>query len=474
MKNILILANSEMAKHFVQWVGKRRIDENVYYITCSTNHTGVELGADINDFNFIDIDPTSLFRLKSVMYEVEFSTVYVVMGEKSEALATLENIEKINPKIMVVFVSKWDDLVIDKENVSTVNLNEILSVNLYEKLPNVPKIAKNIGLGKGEIMEILIPFGSSFAYRHIGAISHRKWKVVAIYRKEKQLFPNNATMLLPNDRLIVIGNPIVLEELYKRVNRRQGVFPEPFGKNLYLIIDMLQKKDEIDIEIEEAIYLKKLLPKSKLYIHFINIQDLNTLNIFRNLEEDKSISLRINYKESEIFSDIDYDISQLDIGLFLLSKELFFKHNYKKHLYGLMRPVYIFGESSLSDIKIAMLLMGSETEMESLSTSVFDFSESLGLKLSLCNYNPEGDFDDSKKIVEHYESLSRFYNFKINIDEKRVNPIRELMKHDKILHITPFVKSNKNSSFIDFLLSKFSYYFLSIQKHPQLLIPIDS
>ena len=473
MKNILILANSEMAKHFIQWVGKRRIDENVYYITCSSNQALIP-NSLINNFNFIDIDPTSKFRIDKLMSKIEFSMIFIVMAERDEALYTLENIRKINSKILVVFVSKWDDLTLDDENISIVNLNEILSLNLYEKLPNVPKIAKNIGLGKGEIMEVLIPYGSSFAYRHIGSISHRKWKVVAIYRNEKQIFPNNATMLLPNDRLIVIGNPIVLEEVYKRVNRRQGIFPEPFGRNLYLIIDMLQSKDEIDVEIEEAIYLKNLLSKSKLYIRFINIQDLNTLKNFRSLEDDDTISFRINYKESEIFSDIDYDVSQLDIGLFLLNKELFYNKNYKKHLYGLMRPVYIFGDSLLYNIKEAVILMGEEVEMESLSTSVFDFSDTLGMNLSLCNYNPEDDFEESKKIVEHYESLSKLYNFKINIEEKRVNPIRELLKREKILHITPFSQAIKNLSFINFFSTKLSYYFLSNQKHPQLLIPVDS
>jgi len=473
MKNILILANSEMAKHFVQWVGKRRINENVYYITCSTNHADIP-NSSINNFNFIDIDPTSLFRLDKIMNEVEFSSIFVVMSEEKEALATLENIQKINPKIMVVFVSKWDDLVLDNENVSIVNLNEILSVNLYEKLPNVPKIAKNIGLGKGEIMEILIPFGSSFAYRHIGAISHRKWKIVAIYRKEKQIFPNNATMLLPNDRLIVIGNPIVLEEVYKRVNRRQGVFPEPFGKNLYLIVDLSKSKVEIDVEIEEATYLKNQLKKSKLYIRFINIRNIGMLNKFRSLEDDDTIFLKVNYKESEIFSDIDYDVSQLDIGLFLLDNRLFFQKNYKEHLYGLMRPIYIFGENALSNINEAVVLMGTEVDMESLSTSIFDFSESLSLQLRLCNYNPEGDFDESKNIVEHYESLSKLYNFKINIEEKRVNPVRELMKHEQILHISPVTKQMENSSLLNLLLMKLRYYFLSIQKHPQLLIPVDS
>ena len=147
MKNILILANSEMAKHFVQWVGKRRINENVYYISCSTCPVNMP-SSSINNFNFIDIDPTSLFRLETIMSEIEFSIVYVVMNEKNEALATLKNIQNINPKTLVVFANKWDNLVLDSENVSIVNFNELLSINLYEKLPNVPKIAKNIGLGK--------------------------------------------------------------------------------------------------------------------------------------------------------------------------------------------------------------------------------------------------------------------------------------------------------------------------------------
>jgi len=472
MKNILILANGEMAKHFVQWVGKSKIDDNAYYITCSEPHSDIFQSSSSN-LNFINIDPTSLMRLKNIMKEQEFYSVFIVMNEKEESLYTLNNIRSINPKIFVVFVSKWDDLVVDDENITLLNLNELLAVNLYEKLPNVPMIAKNIGLGKGEIMEILIPFGSSFAYRHIGSISHRKWKVVAIYRKEKQIFPNSATMLLPNDRLIVIGNPIVLEEVYKRINRRQGVFPEPFGKNLYLIIDMQQSKEEIQIEIDEAIFLKKQLAKTKLYIRFIHIGSLRDFHPYRSLESD-SISLLINYKESEIFSDIDYDVSRLDIGVFLLSNGLFFQKNYKKHLYGLMRPIYVFGDKLLYNISEAIVLMGEEAEMESLSTSIFDFSESLGLKLSLCNYNPEGDFEESDKIVEHYESLSKIYNFKINIERKRVNPIRELLKHDEVLHIAPFNKNMKSLSFINFFSTQLNHYFISIKKHPQLLIPVDN
>lgn len=470
MKNILILANGEMAKHFVQWVGKSRIDDNHYYITSS--RIDIDPASPlIANLTFIDTDPTSLMRLEHIMKERDFSMVFIVMNEREESLYALNNIRTIEAKILVNFLSKWDNLVLDDDNLNMLNVNEMVAGNLYEQLPNVPMIAKNIGLGRGEIMEILVPFGSSFAYRHVGAISHRKWRIVAIYRKGKQVFPNNATMLLPNDRLIVIGNPIVLEEVYKRINKRQGVFPEPFGKNLYLIVKMNQKKEDILLQINEAIFLSNQLSKTKLFIRLIHIGDLHTLNEVRTLES-ANIHISVTYYPDKILTDIDYDISQYDIGLFLVCNKQFLKVKFKKHLYSLMRPIYIFGEKSLYNIEKAVILMGEDAEMESLSTSVFDFSESLGLKLSLCNYNPEGDFEDNEHIVEHYESLSRLYNFKITIDKKRVNPIRELLKYEEILHIAPFTKKASELSVLDFFSTQLTSYFLSVKKHPQLLIPV--
>ncbi|SFV57945.1 TrkA domain protein [hydrothermal vent metagenome] len=422
----------------------------------------------------MNIDPTSYLRLKQVMSDKEFRVVFIVMDDKTESLYTLKNIRMIDSKILVVFVNNGEEeILLEDENVTILDTNEIVAGNLYEKLPNVPLIAKNIGLGRGEIMEVLVPVGSSFAFRHVGAISHRKWRVVAIYRNEKQILPNPATMILPNDRLIVMGNPIVLEGVYKKINERQGVFPEPFGRNIYLILDSEAKKEDILLQVNEAVFLSNQLSKTKLYIRLICINNFELIQELR-IFENEHVSLLLSYNDEKILQDIDYDISQLDIGLFLLNNRLFFKKNYKEYLYDLTRPIYLFGEKSLYNIKEAVILMGDEGEMESLSSSVFDFSENLGLSLSLCDYNPEGDFEDNRNIIEHYESLSRLYNFRITIEQKRVNPIRELLKHENILHIAPFSKNIRDTSFISYLSTEMSHYFLSIKKHPQLLIPVDN
>jgi hypothetical protein len=469
MKNILILAYGDMAKHFVQWVGKSRIDNNHYYITCknyreSLSQNGVNL-------SFIEDDPTSYLKLKNIMSNIDFATVFIVMSNKDEALYSYKNIRIIQPKIRVIFVSKWDELKLNDENTKVININELIASSLYEELPNVPVIAKNIGLVQGEIMEVLVSFGSSYAYRHIGSISNIKWRIVAIYRDNKQLFPNNATMIKPNDRLIIIGNPIVLEEVYKRITKRKGLFPEPFGKNLYLIIDITKSKEDILIWVNEAVFLSHKFLKSKLYIRVIGDIKSDILNELKKFETEY-IEILIKKGKQEIIDEINYETTQYDIGLFLIDRTLF-DNSFKNILFLEKRPIYLFGEQSLYNISRAIILMGEENDMESLSSSVFDLSETLGLKLSLSNYDPEGDFLDKKNIIEHYESLSKIYGLKIDINEKKINPIRELREESEILHIIPFKKNILKKPFLNFFSRDFSRYFLSIKKHPQLLIPIE-
>ena len=472
MKNVLILASGKMAKHFVQRVGTSRIDTNQYYVTC-TNGEMEASSNSVENIKYINIDPTSYMRVKNLMEGKNFSTIFIVMENRKEAEFTYKNIRMITAKSLVIFVSSWNDIKFDDENLNILNMNEIVASNLYEKLPNVPIIAKNIGLGKGEIMEILIPFGSSFAYKHVGAMGHRKWKIVTVYRKEKQIFVNNATMLQPNDRIIVIGNPLVLEEVYKKVNLRQGAFPEPFGKNLYLLVDLKQKKEDILIQVNEAIYLSNQLEKTKLYIRLINVQNFEVIAELRDLQTD-DIRVMVTYIDKKNSHDIDFDIIKYEIGIFMLDRTYFFKTKFKEHFLKYQRPIYLFGEKSIYNIKQVLILMEEESIMESLSTSIFDFSESLGLELSLCDYNPEGDFQDTRQIEEHYASLSRLYNFKIKIERKRVNPIRELLEHDEVLHVTPFVREIKQFSIFKIFSTNHHTYSMSIKKHPQLLIPVDN
>jgi len=425
------------------------------------------------NISLIHTDPTSYSKLRNIMHDVQYSNIFIIMENIEDAQYSLKNIRLVDDKVRVILVNQWDDDTIgrDENNITILHSDALLAAHLYDNLPNVPVVAQNVGSGKGEIMEIHVPFGSTYAFRHVGSILQRKWKIAAIYRDEKQILPTNATMIRPNDTLLVMGKPIVLDGVYKTINKRIGFFPEPFGKNLYLLLDFRFDKENALLYLKESIYLLEKLEEKSLFVRILFPNDFELLNQLKTFEST-NITLSISYDdEDNIQSLIEYDIHEHDIGLVLNSIEAFEEKELQDILYNLRKVVYLFGDKLLYNIKECVILMGENEKMESISSTAFDISESLGLKLTLGDFDPEGEFDSRKMIIEHYETLSHILNMDINIEQKTVNPIRELSSMHDILQISPFEKELNTENFIKLVSTKVEDFLLTTKKHPKLLVP---
>jgi hypothetical protein len=138
---------------------------------------------------------------------------------------------------------------------------------MVEKLPNVPVLAQNIGLKQGEIMEIRIPFGSSYAYRYIGSIEQKQWKIFGLYRNQKMIDIKPSLVLKPNDIILVICKPEVLMQVYNAMGKTQGQFPMPFGTNIYLYLDLyFEEENSVKKVIDEAKFLNQKLKNKTLVV----------------------------------------------------------------------------------------------------------------------------------------------------------------------------------------------------------------
>jgi hypothetical protein len=472
MKNILILADGSIAKHFIEWISRKRVVDNKYYVVTYTQNTIPENMAQ--NITHIEADPTSFSKLRMIMEDVKYSNIFIVMENINDAEYSLKNIRLVDSKIRVILTNQWDDNKIGRdegeENVTILNNDEIISAHLYDHLPNVPVVAQNVGLGKGEIMEILVPFGSTYAFRHVGSILQRKWKIAAIYRDEKQIIPNNATMIRPNDTLLVLGKPIVLDGVYKTINKRIGLFPEPFGKDLYLIIDFRYDQKNVLLYVKECIYLLDKLEHKSLFIRILYPNNFDLINELKSYESE-NITVSICYDDENINTLLEYDIQEYDIGLVLNSMQTFEGANLRELLYSLKKVVYIFGNQLLYNIKECIILMDDKEKMESISSTAFDITESLNIELTLADFDPEGDFDSKKMIIEHYETISHIFNMDINIEQKIANPIREISLMQDILQIAPFEKEFGKSNILRFVSTKVKDFLLTSQRHPKLLVP---
>ncbi len=470
MKNILILADGSIAKHFIEWVGKKRVAENKYYVTCyKEGVTPERMGKNIS---MIKADPTSYSKMRTIMNDVKYSNVFIVMENMEDAEYSLKNIRLIDNKVRIVLVNQWDNDEIGKEeeNVTVLYSDELIAAHLYDHLPNVPVVAQNVGLGKGEIMEIHVPFGSTYAFRHVGSILQRKWKIAAVYRDEKQILPTNATMIRPNDTLLVLGKPIVLDGVYKTINKRIGLFPEPFGRDLYLMMDLRFDQKNALIYLKESIYLLEKLEDKSLFVRILYPNNFALIDELKTYESEK-IRISVCYDDEDIKTLVEYDIQEHDIGLVLTSIETFEKEEIKETLYDLRKVVYLFGDKLLYNVKKAVILMSENEQMESISSTAFDISESLGLQLMLGDFDPEGDFESRKIIIEHYETLSHIFNMEIDIQQKIANPIREISAMEDILQIAPFEKDLQSNTILKFVSTKVQDFLLATETHPKLLVP---
>lgn len=467
MKNILILADGIVAKHFLERVVENVSLKNSYYIVYYDDKT---IPSKKNDnVKFYKFDPTSFVKLAK-MFNNNFSQIMIILKNRVDTLASYENIRKIYKNINVVILDRWN-LEIDDQNLFLLNANEILANRLVDYLPNVPKIAQNVGLGIGEVMEVLIPFGSSYAYKHIGKIKQKNWKIVAIYRKNKLILPRPNLMIWPNDLLLLVGEPKVLKNIYKSIKREIGQFPVPYGHNLYLFIDMLEYKNfEIEKSLEAALSLHKRLKDKKLFIRVINPSNIKMLEKIKALD-DSDIEVEIDYFKNDYQKIILEDIEQFQIGMMLLYNKEFENYKLKKFLYKLNLPICSISNEPINMAKSSALILTKDIDIERISSTIFDVSMQLNLDLTLYDIDP--DSNDKQEIIEHFENLASIFSKEIKVVKSKQNPIRELQKKENILLFYPFDKKVLKRKIFTLFSTDVDNLYYKLDKFNQIFIPLS-
>lgn len=465
MKKILIISNSDTSKYFIDRVVETYISDNMYYIVEAKAKKYKDV--NLSRFKFYEFDPTSLYKLSNLL-KMDFTQVIVVMDDMAEMQYTLKNIRTVRKTVRIIVLNKWN---IENEDPNTVFIDsdEILAQKLLNYLPNVPIIAQNIGMGEGEIMEVLVPFGSSFVYRHIGVIEQKEWRIVAIYRNKKLIFPNRRRMIQPNDLLLLVGEPAVLKSVYRAIKRELGQFPEPFGSNIYLYIDMnLLNLESAEKLVRRAMLIHEKLGK-KLIIKIVNPSHIETIWKIKE------------YRSSDVIIDIEYaydnlrerflsDIKALHIGLVIVSKEHFRDQKSRETLYEANVPVFKIADKALSSIKDVSIILGEDREIENISSTIFDASAQMGLNIELYNYL-NGHQEAKEQVIEHFNNLSSIFSKSIKVINGSENPIKALRKRDNFIQILSFSQNIVSSRLSSILSTNSEKLYYKFDDYHQIFIP---
>jgi uncharacterized protein len=432
MKKILIVSDGAIGQHFIERVIGTYTTENLYYVVQTSDN--VFEGYNPSRYKFFQFDPTSFYKIANLL-KMDFWQVVLAMENQSDLEYTIKNIRLYKPSIRIIALDLWNS-VSPCEDIEWVNMQELIAANLIDYLPNIPVLAKNIGLGSGEIMEVLVPFGSSFVYRHIGSIEQKNWKIAAIYRNRQLILPADNKMIQPNDTLVLVGEPTVLRSIYRAIKRELGQFPAPFGSKIYLYIDMrVDPASAIMALVRRSVYIQKKL-RQPLIIKVINPGDIDVLRMIK-ASAGGDVSVEIDYTLDVDEGMIVNDIKKYHIGLFLVSHRLFAMKPIRKALHAGNVPVLKLAERSFSSIGESVVILSEEGHIENISTTIFDVSSQFGFNLELINYAHE-EGGHKKEVIEHFNNLSAIFSKSIRVVEEENNPIRELSEREHFLHILPF------------------------------------
>ncbi len=467
MKKILILSNGGVGEHFIQRVIDTYTSENIYYV--------VELkakeyeGVNPARFKFFEFDPTSLYKLANIL-KMEFLQVFIAMDNKADVEHTIKNIRMIKKHLRTIVIDEWG-LTSEDSNVVLINAKDILASKLIDYLPNVPVIAQNVGLGEGEIMEVSVPFGSSFVYKHLGVIQQKNWKIVAIYRNRKLLLPTRRRMIQPNDVLLLVGDPRVLKTVYRVIKRELGQFPEPFGTSIYLYIDMMTLDRYAIIKmLDHAKFIQEKLNK-ELFIRVVNPNDIDTLELIKE-RMNENTHVFVKYDDRALEELILSDRREFHVGLVIVPNKTFYNHEMRKILYKTRVPVLKLSYKSLRNLKDVALIVTDSREPEKISNTIFDFSEQFELNIELYNYLNEHQ-EQKEQVIEHYYNLSTIFSKSIKVYKQEENPIRTLQKKENFLHVVPFSKKLLKRVIYSYFSTDSDLLYHYLDSYHQMFIPVD-
>ncbi|MCF6340754.1 MAG: potassium transporter TrkA [Sulfurimonas sp.] len=467
MKKILIISDNVVGEHFIKRVIEASTGENIYYVVQLKPKKYED--ANPSRFKFYEFDPTSFYKIANLL-KMEFIQVVISMNKQLDVNYTIKNIRNIKKQLRIVILSKWQQDYEDS-NIITINANEILASRLLDYLPNMPVIAQNVGVGEGEIMEVSVPFGSSFVYKHISVIEQKDWRIVAIYRERKLLLPNRHRMIQPNDILILVGEPAVLKSVYRAINRELGQFPEPFGSNLYLYIDMnIVNLSKIDDFISRAIFIHKKL-KHKLIIRIINPGNISVIWKIKEYRSE-NIIIDIEYENYDLKKKFFKDLKNYHIGLIIVSKEMLKNYNMRKTLYEAHVPVFKIADKDYSSVKEASIILGENRDIEKISSTIFDISEQMNFNIELYNYMSEHQ-EAKEQVIEHFNNLTTIFSKSIKIIQENENPIKLLKQKGNFVQILPFTKKLTSRNIYTLLSTDTERLYHKLDDYHQIFIPVQ-
>lgn len=171
-------------------------------------------------------------------------------ADNADTVLITTTVEKINievarvlrrhfqvPRIISLGITPNGIKELEALQVEVENIFQVSAMGLRNRLEHTAKAVHGIGLGKNEILEVEVHPHSKLANKSLQVLSPKHWKVGIIYREGRIVVPHGDTTLSPKDRLVILGEPKLLNAVSEMLRFRFQHFPLEYGNTTIIYFD---------------------------------------------------------------------------------------------------------------------------------------------------------------------------------------------------------------------------------------------
>lgn len=232
-----------------------------YDITCVDEQAGALEGLQSiegsKSITLLQGDATSRLTLEKARVNEADVVVLTTAKEMVNLEAARILREKFSvPRVISIGITSSGIAEFEALQVEVVNIFEASAHSLRNIIQSEVRTPQGIGLGLGEILELSIHPRSRLVNKPLERLVPLNWRIGLIYRDDAVMVPDGSTRLMPNDRVIILGDPSVLKTVSELLAFTTHDFPVEYGTLALVYLE----GSEGETYFAEVEYVLKTLP----------------------------------------------------------------------------------------------------------------------------------------------------------------------------------------------------------------------
>lgn len=177
------------------------------------------------------------------------------------------------------------------------------------------KVPLDVGLGKGELIEVEVLQGSTVVGQKLSDLHPKRWLVGAVYRNEELIVPHGDTIIRTGDKVLLIGDPQILQSVAAFIRTGEAEFPLQYGSHVVTLC-----RDDAEDVLEETAYV---IENSKAEMFEVIACDARENDLAELSKKCTSLGIQHEFSctANGAMESLTEEASRRDVGILILPPE---------------------------------------------------------------------------------------------------------------------------------------------------------